>query len=49
MKTLRVVSLACDMPTGPPLHPTKYDQSMHGYQCYRVLKDEATIFLLQGR
>ena len=25
-KKVRVVSLAWDMPTGPPLHPTKYYQ-----------------------
>ena len=50
MKTVRVVSHACNMPTGPLLHSyqilSKYDC---GYQGYGAHKDEATIFLLQGR
>ena len=49
MKTVRLVSLAHDTPTGPPLHSyqilSKYVQ---GYQSYGARKDEAT-FLLQGR
>ena len=44
MKTVRVVSLACDTHTGPPLHSyqtlTKY---VKGYQSYGVHKNESTI------
>ena len=39
IKKMRVVSLACDMPTGPPFHfyktLSKYEL---GYQSYRVHK-----------
>ena len=50
MKTVKVVVLAQDTPTGPPLLSyqilSKYVQ---GYQSYGAHKDEATIFLLQER
>ena len=43
MKIVRVVSLACDMPTGPPLHSyqilSKYVQ---GYRSYGAHKDAST-------
>ena len=50
MKTERVVSLAWDAPTGPPLHSYQIlSKYVYGYQSYGGQKDEATIFLLQGR
>ena len=48
-KTVRVVSLACDAPTGPPLHSSQIlSNYVYGYQSYRLHKDEVTIFMLQG-
>ena len=38
MKKVRVVSLACDMPTGPPLHFYKTSKYVLGYQSYGVHK-----------
>ena len=39
IKKVRVVSLACDMPTGPPLHFYKtLSKYVLGYQSYRVHK-----------
>ena len=50
MKIVRVVSLAYDMPTGPPLHSYQiFSKYVDGYQSYGEHKVKATIFLLQGR
>ena len=39
MKKVRVVSLACDMPTGPPLHFYKTSSKyVLGYQSYGLHK-----------
>ena len=39
MKKVRVVSLACDMPTGPPLYFYKtLSKYIYGYQSYGVHK-----------
>ena len=46
LKSVRVVSLACDMPTGPALHSYQILSTyVSGYQSYGAQKD-ATIFML---
>ena len=43
MKKVRVVSLACDMPTGPPLRFYKtLSKCVLGYQSYGVHKNLAS-------
>ena len=43
-RTVGVVSLARDMPTGPPLHSYQIlPKYVQGYQSYGAHKDESTI------
>ena len=43
-KTVRVVPLACNTPTGPPLYSFEIlPKCLQGYQSYGVHKDESTI------